>query len=288
VLPWLIPLLLISCAVFLYPLVEIIRLSFTNAGLIPGAYHYTFNSYRVTFASPGFLSMVVVTLVFVAASVFFQLALGFAVAFLIDYGQRNRLPATLVIRTVVLASWAIPGVVIGIIWKMLYSEIDSGVLTYVLHQILPHTSIQFLSRPGTALISATVANIWRGTAYSMILLYAGLQTFPRELSEAATIDRANGWQRFAYVMLPVLSPILLITAILVTVQTFNTFDMILALTGGGPGIATQVIALDIYTSIFQEFDLGGGAAISVLLLAINVVMTLGYMRLSRRGGEGIL
>jgi multiple sugar transport system permease protein len=283
---WLLPLFVVCGAVFLYPLWEIVRISFTDAGLLSPGFRYTLKTYHALFVSSGFLQIMMVTLIFVVFSVAFQMLLGFVVAFYVDYGQKNALPGTLVIRTAVLISWAVPGVVIGVIWKMLYSEIDSGVLTYLVKLINPAKSIPFLSSPYTALASATIANIWRGAAYSMILLYAGLQTFPGELIEAAIIDRAGFWRRLWHVVLPVLSPLILITAILVTVQTFNTFDMVMALTGGGPGQATEVIALHIYKAIFHEFNLARGAAVSVVLLIINIGMTLGYLVISgQRGGR---
>jgi multiple sugar transport system permease protein len=280
---WLIPLFGVCALVFLYPLFEIARLSFTNAPLIGRTYRYTFSTYITTFVSPGFFQMMAVTLLFVIVSVFFQLALGFIIAFYVDYGQKKGWRGTLVVRTAVLISWAIPGVVIGVIWKMLYSEIDSGVLTYITRMINPHARVPFLSSPHIALISTIIANVWRGTAYSMILLYAGLQTFPVELIEAAIIDRANFWQRLIHVIIPYLMPIILITSILVTVQTFNTFDMVMALTGGGPGTATEVIALNIYKSIFHEFNLARGAAVSVMLLVINIIMTIIYFHISGKG-----
>jgi multiple sugar transport system permease protein len=283
--PYLVPLFAVCAIVFIYPLFEILRLSFTDASLIGQNYRYTLKTFRDTVSSPGFFGMMGVTVIFVVFSVAFQLILGFIIAFFVDYGQKQGYKGTLIVRTVVLVSWAIPGVVIGVIWKMLFSEIDSGVLTYIVHKIDPNLRIPFLSSPHFALISATVANIWRGTAYSMILLYAGLQTFPHELIEAAIIDRAGFFQRLWYVILPVLSPILMITSVLVTVQTFNTFDMVMALTSGGPGQATEVIALNIYKSIFHEFNLARGAAVSVILLVINIVMTLVYFRISNKGEE---
>jgi multiple sugar transport system permease protein len=280
---WLFPLFAVCALVFLYPLFDIVRLSFTNASLIGGSYRYTLDSYRLIFGSPGFLNMMGITLAFVVFSVVFQLTLGFAIAFYVDIGQKKGYVGTLFVRTMVLVSWAIPGVVIGMIWKMLYSEIDSGVLTYMLKSIGVTTRIPFLSSPGSALFFATLANIWRGTAYSMVLMYAGLQTFPEELIEAAIIDRAGFFTRLRHVILPVLSPIILITAVLVTVQTFNTFDMITALTGGGPGTSTEVIALNIYKSIFHEFSLARGAAVSVILLTINIGMTLVYLQFTDKG-----
>jgi len=284
---YLVPLFAVCLAVFLFPIAEIVRLSFSDADLLRPTYSYTLKTYAATVGSPGFARMMAVTAVFVIFSVFFQIALGFVIAFYVDAGQKRGWRGTLVVRTVVLVSWAIPGVIIGVIWKMLYSEIDSGVLTYIVKALNPAgKGIPFLSSPGYALAAAIIANIWRGTAYSMILLYAGLQTFPQDIIEAAIIDRAGFFARLWHIILPVLAPMILITAILVTVQTFNTFDMVMALTGGGPGTSTEVIALNIYKSIFHEFNLSRGAAVSVILLVINIVMTVGYFHIGNKG-EGL-
>jgi multiple sugar transport system permease protein len=119
----------------------------------------------------------------------------------------------------------------------------------------------------------------------MILLYAGLQTLPEDVMEAARVDGANAWQRLTRIVLPLLAPILLINLIVVSIETFNTFDMVLALTGGGPGRSTEVVALSIYNQIFQQFDLGQGAATAVLLLTINLLMTFVYVGFLERKEE---
>ena len=112
----------------------------------------------------------------------------------------------------------------------------------------------------------------------MILIYAGLQTLPGDVMEAAKVDGANAWQRLFRVMLPLLAPILFIDLVVVSIETFNTFDMVLALTGGGPGRSTEVVALSIYNQIFRQFNLGQGAATAMLLLTINIVVTFVYIR----------
>jgi multiple sugar transport system permease protein len=225
-----------------------------------------------------------VTFIFVFASVTFQILLGFIVALVVDQGVKRGLRGTIVTRTAVLSAWAIPGVIIGIIWSILYEQSEAGILNY-LTGLLGFGSIPFLSDPNAALASVTVANIWRGTAFSMILIYAGLQTLPADVLEAAKIDGANAWQRLTRVIIPLLAPVLFITLIIVTIDTFNTFDMVLALTGGGPSRSTEVIALSIYNQIFQQLDLGRGAATAVVLLTINMVMTVVYLRyVERRQG----
>ncbi len=277
---WLLPLVVILVATFVYPIIEIIRLSFTDAGLTGSDYSYTLGSYRRLLGSPYFFDMLKATVIFVAVSVVFQMFLGFLIALVVDQGARRGMRASVVTRTAVLSAWAIPGVIIGIIWGILYQESAGGVLNYLVG-LTGFGSIPFLSDPAAALASVTFANIWRGTAFSMILVYAGIQTLPADVLEAARVDGASAFQRLTRIVLPLLAPILLINLVIVSIDTFNTFDMVLALTGGGPGRSTEVVALSIYNQIFQQFHLGQGAATAVLLLLINTVMTIIYLRLDR-------
>jgi multiple sugar transport system permease protein len=133
-------------------------------------------------------------------------------------------------------------------------------------------------------MSIVIANVWRGTAFSMILQYAGLQSIPDELYEAAEVDGAGALQSFWYITIPQLRPILMVNIILITISTLNTFDMILPLTGGGPGQATEVLSLHTYNVIFREYSLAGGAVLAVIMLAISLTLTLAYRRLLRSEG----
>jgi multiple sugar transport system permease protein len=282
-LPWLLPLAAILGATFVYPIFEIARLSLTDASLVGGEYSYTLESYLSLFQSPYFANMLKVTAIFVCFSVLFQMFLGFLLALAVDRGAKRGMKTSIVTRTAVLSAWAIPGVIIGIIWSILYEQSAAGILNYLLGSI--GLSVPFLTDPQVALASVTITNIWRGTAFSMILLYAGLQTLPDDVMEAARVDGANAWQRLTRVVLPLLAPILFIDLVVVSIETFNTFDMVLALTGGGPGRSTEVVALSIYNQIFQQFNLGQGAATAVLLLTINLVMTFVYIKILERNEE---
>jgi multiple sugar transport system permease protein len=282
-LPWLLPLAAILGATFVYPIFEIARLSLTDASLVGGEYSYTLESYLSLFQSPYFANMLKVTAIFVCFSVLFQMFLGFLLALAVDRGAKRGMKTSIVTRTAVLSAWAIPGVIIGIIWSILYEQSAAGILNYLLGSI--GLSVPFLTDPQVALASVTITNIWRGTAFSMILLYAGLQTLPDDVMEAARVDGANAWQRLTRVVLPLLAPILFIDLVVVSIETFNTFDMVLALTGGGPGRSTEVVALSIYNQIFQQFNLGQGAATAVLLLTINLVMTFAYITILERNEE---
>lgn len=275
---WLLPLILVLLTTFVYPIINIVRLGFTNAGLTSESYSYTLDSFTGLLNSAYFLTIMQATVFFVIGSIVFQMIFGFLIALLVDQGAQRGMRSSVITRTAVLSAWAIPGVIIGIIWSILYQESGTGVLNYLLSSI-GFGQVAFLSDPQTALISVTVANIWRGTAFSMILIYAGFQTLPRDILEAARVDGASAWQRLIRIVLPLLAPIILIDLIIVSIDTFNTFDMVLALTGGGPGRSTEVLALSIYNQIFEQFDLGAGAATAVVLLAVNAVVTAVYLRL---------
>ncbi len=281
---WLLPLTVILLATFIFPIFQITRLSFTNANLVGSDYEYTFSSYTSLFTSPYFFNMLTVTAIFVFVSVAFQMIFGFLIALAVDQGGKRGMRASIVTRTAVLSAWAIPGVLIGVIWSILYQQSAGGILNYIL-SLVGVGPVPFLSDPEVALASVTIANIWRGTAFSMILVYAGLQTIPGDVIEAAKIDGASAFQRMTRVILPLIAPILFINLVIVSIETFNTFDMVLALTGGGPGRSTEVIALSIYNQIFAQFNLGQGAATAVLLLLISLIMTTVYIKLLQREEE---
>jgi multiple sugar transport system permease protein len=278
---WLAPLFLLLAALYLYPLIDVTRLSLTDATDAATPAHYTFASYRSVLASSEFLAMMRVTGIFVAASIAGQLVFGLLIAALVCEGERRRLPGSAVVRAVVLVGWVLPGVVIGLIWKLLLDESGAGIMAYAT-SLLGARNPTFLSAPVPALLWVTIANIWRGTAFSMIMQYAGMKTVPPELYEAATVDGAGVLQKFRYVTLPSLRSILLINLVLITIATLNTFDMVLPLTGGGPGRATEVMALYIYHLVFSEFQFARGAAVAVVLMAIGLVLSACYARILQR------
>lgn len=276
--PWLLPAAFFIGVFMLYPLVEALRMSVTNMSLIQPDYSYIWlDSYIRLFTSSDFWGMARTTAIFVGASVMLQLGLGMVLALAIDYGVKNGLYGSIATRVSVLSAWVIPGIVIGILWKLLLIEANYGVVNYIILQ-LGGDVVRFLSDSQMALLSTIVANTWRGTAFSMIMLYAGLQQVPESLHEAGRIDGASPFQRFRHITVPLLMPVIFINLVLITIYTVNTFDMILALTGGGPGRATEVLALYMYFEAFERFNLGLAAGIAVVMLVINVVMTTFYIK----------
>lgn len=284
-LSWIAPALLLMVTFRFYPLVEVVRMSFTDISLIGDSYRYIgLDGYESVVTSEAFATMAEATAIFVAASVVLQIGLGLILALAIDYGIKKHLYGSVSTRVAILSAWVIPGIVIGILWKILLIETQYGIVNYVLLQ-LGFDVVAFLSDPQMALGSTIVANTWRGTAFSMIMLYAGLRQVPQHLYSAAKVDGAGPLARFRYVTLPQIKPVVFINLVLITIYTVNTFDMIMSLTGGGPGRATEVLALFMYTVGFDQFQLGRAASVAVLMLLVNVVMTLLYMRFLLGEGE---
>lgn len=281
---WVTPLVILLLLTYVYPAVEVVRFSVTDATLLNPVYEYTLEGYEDLSSNTNLRGILWITFLFVFASVIFQLLLGLLVALALARGVKRNLPGVSVVRVIILASWIVPGVAAGIVWQLIFSEASYGFLNSILRDF-GLKPVQWLSNPNMAVWSAVIANIWRGTAFSMILLYAGLLVIPQSLYEAAEVDGANAWRKFWYVTLPQLRPIMLINTILISIFTLNSFDMILALTGGGPGRATEVLALYAYNLVFRNFDLSNGSVIAVLLLAISVVFTVFYLRLLPKENE---
>jgi multiple sugar transport system substrate-binding protein len=279
---WLAPALVVIAALVAFPMLDLVRLSFTNTRTHGLGYAYTMESYRGVLGDPAFLGMVGVTLVFLVTSVGLQMGLGLAIAVLLDAARRHRAPLTLAARIAVVSAWIIPGVLVGVLWRILLIENRSGIVNYWL-SLAGEGPLPLVSSGPLALASLIAANGWRGCAFSMILLFAGLQRIPRERHEAADLEGVGAWARFRVVLLPPLKPVLALNLALVTIQTLNTFDLILPLTGGGPARRTEVISLFMYRSAFANLEAGRAAAVAVVLLALNLALALLAARLIQRG-----
>jgi len=278
------PALALVALFFAYPIGELLRLAVTDTRTMGAPYRYTLAGLQAVALDPEFRGMLGVTLVFVCACVVLQLAVGLALALLLDGARRGGMRGTLVVRTTVVAAWVVPGVLVGVLWRILLVENRSGILNYLL-SLLGVGTLPFLSSPGIALACTIVANVWWGSAFSMILLYAGLLRIPQELHEAADLEGLFGIGRLRLLTLPQIAPVLGLNLALITIATLNTFDLILPLTGGGPARATEVVALYMYRSAFFNLEAGRAAAVALVMLAVNLSLALVALRLWRRGEE---
>jgi multiple sugar transport system permease protein len=283
---WMLPAVALIALILIYPMLDLVRLSFTDSTVAGTRYTYSTASYRDLAGDASFYRMAGITVIFVAASVALQLATGFGLAWLIDAARRRHAPGTLVARVAVVSAWVMPGVLVGVLWKILLIENRSGIINYYL-SLAGLGPLPLISSPTLALVSVIVANVWRGCAFSMILQYAGLQRVPRELHEAADLEGFSAWQRVRWLLIPQLAPVIIVNLVLITIASFNTFDLIIPLTGGGPARQTEVISLFMYRLGFFDLDAGRAAAVAVAMLAVNLSLAWVAGRLILRGSTDL-
>ena len=169
-------------------------------------------------------------------------------------------------------------VVIGLIWSWIYhpkAGLLNNTLTYVGLNFLTRG---WLSNPETALYAVIGAAVWRHTGYVMLLFLAGLTSIPPTLIEAARIDGATAWQRFRYIILPLLKPATVIVLVITMIQSLRAFDFVNIMTRGGPFNSTNVLANYMYTEAFRNYEMGYGAAVAVILFIIMFIFIFFYLR----------
>ncbi|MDE1993374.1 MAG: sugar ABC transporter permease [Rhizobiaceae bacterium] len=276
-LPWLLPVILVLGLFYLYPILDAFRLAFTNQTLLGSESGYSLDKAKQILGNPALPLTLWMTFVFTLGSVVGQQLLGLFIALVVIRAEKRRLYGATLLRTAVMVAWVVPGIAGGIVWQMLFSEAPFGAINGLL-RLGGIEPVAWLSDPNIAIWSVVISNIWRGTAFSMIVMYAALKTIDPVLYEAAAVDGANPLQRFWYVILPQLRTAILVNMVIITIQTLNTFDAILSLTGGGPGRATEVLSLFTYNLVFRNFDLAGGSVLSVLMLIISLVLAMIYAR----------
>ena len=201
--------------------------------------------------------------------------LGLAFALLLNQRFHGRTVA----RTLLIIPWAVPWLLVGIVWKW-FVDADVGALNGLLYQVgLIDSYIPFLASPGSALAVAIVAASWRQASLSGLLLLAALQAIPRDVEEAALIDGAGAPQRFRHITLPWLREVLLIVVITNILAGFLQFDVVYALTQGGPGDSTKLLSVLLYQQLFQFSNIGVGSAIAVFMGLGAFVVGLIFVRL---------
>lgn len=217
-------------------------------------------NYAEVLGAPRFWGALAHTAAFAALSVALELALGLLLALLLHGAFRGRGAA----RTAALLPWALPTVVAALVWRFLFE----GPLWF--------------SHPLLAWVPVVLADVWKTTPFVALLLLAGLQAIDPELLEAARVDGASAWQRFRHVTLPLLRPALLVALVFRTLDAFRVFDLIYVMTGGGPGTATETLALYAFQSVLQDLRFGFGSAVSMILFAVSFALAWLYVRLAGR------
>ena len=233
-----------------------------------------FDNYQELARDPRFWSSLGHTLFFTVATVSLELVLGLALALAMNRAFRGRG----MMRATSLLPWAIPTVVAALLWRFMFDS-QAGIANALL------VAIGVLERPMVWFVEATTAwipvilsDVWKTTPFVAILLLAGLQNIDRSLYEAAEVDGAGPWWRLWHITIPLLKPTIFVALIFRTLDAFRVFDLLYALTGGGPGTATEPIALYTHTIILQHLRFGYGSALSVVVFAVTFGLAVIYIR----------
>lgn len=271
----LLPATLALLAIIAYPLLYGFYLSLTDAN--PLSLERAFiglENYGNIFDDSVYQNSLWLTIRFTAIIVAIEFPLAMMLALMLNEPIRGRA----IYRAMLLIPWVMPNVVAAIIWRWIYSP-DFGLLNFVLAELrIIDAYLSFTGDPNRALPAVIAVSVWKGIPFSTVVLLAGLQAVPADLYEAARVDGASAWQRFRDITIPGMLPIIVIVLVLRAVWSFNSFDLVYVLTGGGPGWATQLLSIYVYLSSFQYQQLGYGAAMAVTMLLILAIPVAIFVR----------
>ncbi|SFC48835.1 multiple sugar transport system permease protein [Bosea sp. CRIB-10] len=263
-----------------YPLGLGIWLAFTDTRIGRSGVFIGFENFESLWHDPVFITSVWNTLLYTGVATVAKFGLGLWLALLLN----NHLPFKSLLRALILVPWIVPTVLSAIAFWWIYDP-QFSIISYVLVDVLGwrDTYVDFLGSPWPARWSLIAANVWRGIPFVAISLLAGLQTISPTLYEAAMLDGANAWQRFRHVTLPMLMPILAIVLTFSVLFTFTDFQLVYAITRGGPINSTHLMATLAFQRGIPGGQLGEGAAIAVAMIPFLVMATLfSYFALARR------
>ncbi len=272
VIPALLPVVLLS----VIPLLNGLYLGFTDAraGLNQDTHFVGLDNYRQLLEDTLFWESFRIGLIWAFAVTGIQFVLAFGLALLLQQPLRLRWLA----RTLALVPWAMPPVIVGIMWQLVYHP-DAGLLNELLYRIgLDGLSTNWLGDFSTALPAVIVVGVWAGMPQTTIVLLAGLQGIPNELHEAAAMDGASAWRRFWHITVPQLRPVIIAITSLDFIWNFNSFGLVYVLTAGGPGGRTMLPMLFAYEEAFRYGNFGYAAAMGGAMVLIIVALLSLYLR----------
>jgi len=273
----LLPTILLMVGLLLYPFIYSVYLSFVDLNITKpwiGTQFVGLTNFTKTLADPAFWSSLKITVYFSFFSVAGSLVLGLAVALVLNLNFKLRG----LFRSLLLVPWAIPLVIVGMIWKLILHP-NYGALNGLLTQtgVIGH-NIAWLTEPGWSFFMLVVAELWRSFPFVALLYLAALQAIPKDLYEAAKVDGAGVLSNFRHITLPFLQSATLVLLVLRTIDAFRAFDLIFALTKGGPGNTTEIVGLYLYKQGFQFTNFGTSAAGSYLVTILILVLVFVYVK----------
>jgi len=271
------PATFLFCLLMLFPMITVLRYSLMDGAITKkDASFVGLQNYVTIFRDPVFWQSVGQTLYFTVMSVIFHLLIGLAFALLLNSQRVDPLIRS-ILRVLYILPWLFTAVIIAIIWRLLLDP--NGVVNSILMTLhIIDFKVEWFSSTKTALHALTFANIWAGYPLYMVSLLAGLQGIPKDLYEAAGIDGANEFQKFRYITIPQLMPIIISIALLDFIWTMQVFPLVWMTTGGGPIYATEVLSTYTYKLAFSSYEFSRASASAIFILIISMGATYFYIK----------
>jgi ABC-type sugar transport system permease subunit len=280
---FMLPFLVTAAAFMAWPVAEAVRMAFLAYNpLRPDDLRWVgLENFERIFEDPLFWESLTQALTWTGWSILLQTVFGVGMAMLLH----NALPGIALFRGLLLFPYIVPTVVIALNWRWIFNS-EIGVVNHALLRMgLIEENIAWLSTPDMAMASAILLNVWKYTPFVIICVLARLQTIPTELYDAAKVDGAKAWRRFIDITLPMLREVLVVVIVFRTIWTFNKFEEIYLLTRGGPGTSTFNLAVYAFEEGMANLRLGVAAATGVVMIAMLLVGTVIYVRVSGFGQD---
>jgi len=268
------PALFLVVMVMAYPTLYSLYLGFTRTRRGETTF-IGLKNYQAIFSSNDFFESLQLTLIFVLLYVALTVAFAFILALIFNRGMKG----SAIYMTIIFLPWVLSEITSGVVWRWMFYR-DYGILQNLIAPLFNDATV--ITTPAGAMGVVIAASVWRSTAFAMLLILAGLQTVPKEIYEAASIDGATGWQSFWQLTWPLVLPTTMVTIVFLTIQAVNNVGMFMSITNGGPGRATEVLSLHMYREAIEFFNFGYGAALSVILFLINLILAFIYIRSLQR------
>jgi len=264
------PVVILIFIVIGVPFVNAIYLSFTDkvAGSVPK--FIGFKNYINLFSDPDYIIVLKNTFVYTFTSIGFKLMIGIFLAVVLNQKFFGRS----IIRTLLLLPWALSGMVAAMSWKWMYNDTYGIINALLMKAHIVHVPVLWLSDARLALISCIIVNVWRGVPFFFFSVLGGLQTIDSQMYEAADIDGAGVIKKFFCITLPSLKSVIMITTVLSTIWTFNDFENVFLITGGGPLHASSIISTYTYEMAFLQNEMGKAMSVAASVIPIILMMIL--------------
>jgi multiple sugar transport system permease protein len=278
------PTLILLIVINIFPLFYSIFLSFTKYSVIGNQLPVWvgFDNFKFLLNSDLVWNYFAITGKYAISSVVLQTVLGFSLAMLV----REKFFGSGIITTIILIPMMLSPVVVGLFWKLMFNP-GYGIFNYLISWLGIPLTTDWLAKSDLALWAIVIVDVWMWTPFVMLLVLSGLSAIPGYLYEAAAIDRASSWFQFWRITLPQVSPLVMIAVLFRTIEAFKSFDLVMGLTGGGPGASTRVISVDIYTRAFLgQFKTGEASALAVIVLVVIIAVSNLYITALNKAKEG--